>query len=530
MSHARSKRVKVSGRRRRPQAPPLPVLVVSTTVSLLGPPRPARGRWWRPPACCTTAAASAFIQLPLVHLRRWWRHVDDEVATGGTVKASRHGLDDILQEFESWCSSVNLELSPKVVLSEDGLVDRYGLQAVENISEGEVLFSVPRDALLSSMTTSISQVLEKEAASLKSQSGWVALIVALMYEFTCPNSRWKPYLALCPEPDQLDLPMFWPEEERKRLLRGTGVPEAVHLDLENIELEFNSVVQPFLAAHPTLFDSKQHTLNLYKRMVAFVMAYSFQEPLEEEDEDEKDPNPPIMVPMADILNHVSNHNANLEFTKDCLKMISTRPIAKGEEVYNTYGDLANWQLLHMYGFVEPHPANNNDAAEIQMTTLYKAALQVFGESRKQLVEKKWKVLCDMLLVGEEGAFVIGREGVLTEEELYAALKVLCMSEEELQDYQENEGWEEDDAADESLTNEAIVELHPMWRTLLAESIRITLAAYGPVQKEDAAMLADPVLSAKLSRRERYALNLRCGQTSILQNLLRLTEGQLMAQV
>lgn len=41
---------------------------------------------------------------------------------------------------------------------------------------------------------------------------------------------------------------------------------------------------------------------------------SFQEPLEEEDEDEKGPNPPMMVPVADILNHMANHNANLEYS------------------------------------------------------------------------------------------------------------------------------------------------------------------------------------------------------------------------
>lgn len=40
---------------------------------------------------------------------------------------------------------------------------------------------------------------------------------------------------------------------------------------------------------------------------------SFQEPLEEEEE-EKDPNSPLMVPGADILNHLANHNANLEYS------------------------------------------------------------------------------------------------------------------------------------------------------------------------------------------------------------------------
>lgn len=49
-----------------------------------------------------------------------------------------------------------------------------------------------------------------------------------------------------------------------------------------------------------------------------LLLCSFQEPQEEDDEEEEEeekaPNPPMMVPMADMLNHVSNHNANLEFT------------------------------------------------------------------------------------------------------------------------------------------------------------------------------------------------------------------------
>lgn len=48
---------------------------------------------------------------------------------------------------------------------------------------------------------------------------------------------------------------------------------------------------------------------------------SFQEPLEEEEEDEKGPNPPMMVPVADILNHVANHNANLEYSPVSAKLL-----------------------------------------------------------------------------------------------------------------------------------------------------------------------------------------------------------------
>lgn len=100
-----------------------------------------------------------------------------------------------------------------------------------------------------------------------------------------------------------------------------------------------------MKSHPDIWDPKKHTLELYKSLVAFVMAYrwdidklfdfielmsmhsliindiffSFQEPVEDEDEeeDDKEPNPPMMVPMADMLNHVSKHNANLEYTPVC---------------------------------------------------------------------------------------------------------------------------------------------------------------------------------------------------------------------
>lgn len=60
-------------------------------------------------------------------------------------------------------------------------------------------------------------------------------------------------------------------------------------------------------------------MDLFKRMIAFVMAYSFTEDQEES---------PSMIPMADMLNHHSNNNANLIYQRDCLKMISCRRIDK----------------------------------------------------------------------------------------------------------------------------------------------------------------------------------------------------------
>uniref|UniRef100_A0A8C9UTV0 N-lysine methyltransferase SETD6 n=1 Tax=Spermophilus dauricus TaxID=99837 RepID=A0A8C9UTV0_SPEDA len=352
--------------------------------------------------------------------------------------------------------------------------------------------------------------------------GWVPLLLALLHELQAPASLWSPYFALWPELDRLEHPMFWPEEERQRLLQGTGVPEAVEKDLANIRSEFYSIVLPFMEAHPDLFGPSVRSLELYHQLVALVMAYSFQEPLEEE-EDEKEPNSPLMVPAADILNHLANHNANLEYSADYLRMVATRPIPKGQEIFNTYGQMANWQLIHMYGFVEPYPDNTDDTADIQMVTVREAAVRgTKGEAERLQLYERWDFLCKLEMVGEEGAFVIGREEVLTEEELAATLKVLCMPAEEFREFKDRDGWGEDEWEEDRLTVTNIPKLKASWRQLLRDSVLLTLQTYATDLKTEEDVLSNKEAYAKLSWREKQALQVRYGQKMILHQLLELT--------
>ncbi|XP_063267048.1 N-lysine methyltransferase SETD6 isoform X1 [Prinia subflava] len=451
-----------------------------------------------------------------------YSHPQAAVESGAQGKSSA----DPLSGFLAWCERAGVELNPKVRLSREGAVAGYGMLAAEELQAGEVLFTIPRTALLSQHTTSIHALLQEAQESLQSQSGWVPLLLALLHEYTASTSHWRPYFSLWQDFRSLDHPMFWPQEERTRLLQGTGIPEAVDKDLANIHLEYNSIILPFMETHPDIFDPKLHTLELYKELVAFVMAYSFQEPLEEEEEDEKGPNPPMMVPVADILNHVANHNANLEYSPQCLRMVTTQPVGKGQEIFNTYGQMANWQLLHMYGFAEPYPGNSHDTADIQMVTLRRAALQrAKSEAQQQLVSEQWDFLCQLEMVGEEGAFVLGWDEVLTEEELSMTLKVLCMSEEEFKEYKEQDGWEDDSEEEENstLSNEALSRLKTPCKKLLYDSVLLTLESYGGDLKAEQDLLNNKEAYEKLSRREQQALHVRYGQKRILHQLLELLQ-------
>uniref|UniRef100_A0A3Q2XK31 N-lysine methyltransferase SETD6 n=1 Tax=Hippocampus comes TaxID=109280 RepID=A0A3Q2XK31_HIPCM len=398
--------------------------------------------------------------------------------------------DASLQNFLRWCDCVNLVLSKKVQVCKGGVVADYGMVAQEDIGEGEVLFTIPRSALLHQGTTHVAALLE--------QGNYCNI------QYTANGA-------------------FRSKEERDSLLRGTGIPEAVDKDLVNIKREYRDVVRPFISKHPDMWNTRTHTLELYTQLVAFVMAYSFQEPQEEdddEDDEEDPPNPPMMVPMADMLNHVSKHNANLEFTPDSLKMVCVRPIKKGEEVFNTYGQMANWQLLHMYGFTQTHSDNDADTADIPVINLYKAATKE-PDGDQQLLAEMWELLRD------KEAFVFGKDSCFTHTELHSVLKVLCMSREEFLEFKNNDGWEDDEDEDETIfqvfSNDGLLELKSKWRRLIHEAARLTVMGY-PNLDEDRVLMEDQASLERLSRRQRNALKVRYGQKSILDKVMELTKS------
>lgn len=231
----------------------------------------------------------------------------------------------------------------------------------------------------------------------------------------------------------------------------------------------------------------------------------------------------MMVPAADILNHLANHNANLEYSADYLRMVATQPIPKGHEIFNTYGQMANWQLIHMYGFVEPYPDNTDDTADIQMVTVREAALQKAKvEAERLLLYERWDFLCKLEMVGEEGAFVIGREEVLTEEELTTTLKVLCMAAEEFREFKDQDGWGDKREEEGSLTLKNIPKLKAPWKQLLRDSVLLTLQTYATDLKSEQDLLSNKEVYTKLSWREQQALQVRYGQKMILHQLLEMT--------
>ncbi|CAO3649021.1 unnamed protein product [Cunninghamella echinulata] len=258
------------------------------------------------------------------------------------------------------------------------------------------------------------------ASVLSTLTGWSPLILCMMYEMKNDDSFWKPYFDILPR--TFSTPMFWPDVE---LLKGTGVIGKI--GKEEADQIYDNQFIPIIKAHPTLFDPKIHTKELFHTCGSIIMAYSFhdeykteeeeeQEDEEEDEEEDYDEGVLTMVPMADMLNHKTGYNnARLFHEPEELVMKAIKPIQQDDQIYNTYGDLCNADLLRKYGFTDEN--NPYDLCEIDGQNVMNLACP--KDNDETLKEEKLNFLM------EEGVmddfFVIDTEYEIPEEMIISVI-------------------------------------------------------------------------------------------------------------
>lgn len=332
-----------------------------------------------------------------------------------------------------------------------------GLVAEKDIAEGETLFSLPRTAILNAKTGSLA---EKNHEKLLALNQWQALILVVAYEwFLGSGSQWKAYFDVLPlEAEKFSSLMFWSADELSLLEPSTVLDRIGRKDSDEL---FDMLVvhlndmQLDNEEFRTWFDRSR-----FHVVASLIMAYSFdvdhpeeverveneqgEEQAEEEDKEQEDDThehaehehahegdeedagedadadsdqdededlpllEPIsedtyfksMVPMADTLNADTNlHNATLTYEKDKLVMKAIKPIAKGEQIYNFYGELPNSEILRKYGYVEV-PSSKFEFAQITMKQVmqyyiakYQAALNFLKpEANEHLVTSIFELI------------------------------------------------------------------------------------------------------------------------------------------
>ncbi|XP_062514334.1 N-lysine methyltransferase SETD6-like [Corticium candelabrum] len=418
-----------------------------------------------------------------------------------------------LQRFLQWCSASGIIINDSVDITNSGSCAQYGMVARRTIRKGEKLATIPKTAILSVACEAVNPVARylvstgllpssnpkkvTKSGESEEENVWIPLLVTLMGEYCKHESYWRPYFDLCPQFDEMDPVLLWESSETARLLRGTGLVERVEHETDLIERDYLDTVEPLITAREDLFDCSTLSLTLYKKMVSFVMAYSFTDPVCRNVYASV-----MMVPVADILNHHSKHNAKIVYGRTALDIVALRAIKPNEEVFNTYGRLGNAELLYKYGFSE-HCPNLNDHATVRIE-IVRGVANIMSKFKGGRFQKQWELVCNFLDMNEDDdRFCVAFDGE-PEDNLLAIVHTICLS---------KKAWKMSNIAVLS----SVDELSDEARQLLKEVCLKCLGQYDCSLQDDVDLINNK--EEQCSRRERFALYVRLGQKQALHNLI-----------
>ncbi|KAE9374505.1 SET domain-containing protein [Stipitochalara longipes BDJ] len=255
--------------------------------------------------------------------------------------------------FLSWLSQTSVVMNPKAALVDMRAGGRgRGVVATGNFEIEEVIFAIPRSAVLNintiSSTTSAFLVQQKTLG----MPSWLALTAIILEESRRQDSKWGPYLAILP--GQLDNLAFWSDAELSELQASKVVNK---IGKSSAEEMFSRFIAPLGVAN--------YKVEECHKVASIIMSYAFDIPEEttqgdervgeEEDlvsDDGEETTILSMIPLADMLNaDADRNNARLCCDNEDLEMRAIKPIVAGEEIFNDYGQLPRSDLLRRYGYV-----------------------------------------------------------------------------------------------------------------------------------------------------------------------------------
>ncbi|SGZ12166.1 BQ5605_C028g10485 [Microbotryum silenes-dioicae] len=337
------------------------------------------------------------------------------------------------QAFVDWLKSNGATVNPSIGLTQFEGMGR-GAVALQDIQPDTLLFSLPRSILLTTSTSSLSS-----QVPLSTLTGWTPLILSLMYEYL-RTSKWKPYFDLLPA--SFDSLMFWSDPELEQL-KGSAVLDKV--GKEEAELAYAEELLPFVEEYASVLGNKEdYTLDLFHRCGSWILSRSFHVESADEDEDKpkrkhdgddensdsddeeeeerEDVADVAMVPMADLLNaRFGSDNARLFYEPSTLNMMSTASIPAGAQIFNTYADPPNSDLLRRYGHVDEE--NGADLVEIGLGLVVEL---VGGPQGSDLSEDEQSTRAEWLLeLGIDDTFVLDKTLELPEE-LISTIRTLLL--------------------------------------------------------------------------------------------------------
>jgi len=397
-----------------------------------------------------------------------------------------------------------------------------GLLARRDINDGDNLLKVPIKLCLtkSSARTALGKdVLPSDI------NEYLAVACQLIHEryVLGDKSFFKPYIDVLPETEEVNPTFTWSDDDLS-FLNGSPVIAATQSLQMKLQREYDSLLggdDGLCNKYPSRFPIEHYTMENWTW--AFAMLFSRAIRLRNLKEGET----LAMVPYADLINHSPFSQAYIDAREDGDWLFSSgeeevilyadRGYRRMEQIYISYGQKSNAELLLLYGFaVERNPYNSVDVT-VAIAPLTESFVKELNDDTipvDPLAEEKVTFLAS---VGRESLVDFPCYADRYPVELLEFLRLMQMTPDDTRGKPLNDF---DYSRTISAANEAAV------LSSVIEAVTRQIDKYPNTEEDDAALIKDKGMFRLLSYNQRMAIRHRRNEKRLLKRTIAALENQM----
>ena len=263
-----------------------------------------------------------------------------------------------------------------------------GIYSINNIKDNEVILQIPSKYIIEYSKVSNNSISSK----LYNSNSVLALYLLLKSQ---KKSFWTPYIDSLPE--CVNEYLFFYDKEKLSQLKDTSL---MFKNIFNYNEHLKNIVHDSKLVHEWLLKKnllKDDFLKIYKNFFKLFLKYRILVCSRVFGYIKNNKEETGLVPYADLFNHSQKSNTTWYFDDnlDCFILKATSDIKKNSEIYDSYGEKTNDELLLYYGFTIKNNKNSrlyikdsNNIIELDYNT--KLSDIGYKESQKEKIIKKLK--------------------------------------------------------------------------------------------------------------------------------------------
>ena len=400
-----------------------------------------------------------------------------------------------------------------------------GLLARRDINDGDTLLSIP---LKLCMTKKAARKALGKDVIQSGMNEYLAIALHLIHEKFVEGSEsfWKPYLDVLPDVEEVNPTFTWSDEDLA-FLEGSPVIAATKSLQMKLQREYDDLLggeNGLIAKYPERFPADKFSYDNW--VWAFTMLFSRAIRLRNLQQGET----LSLVPYADLINHSPFSQAYIDARQEGdwlfktgeeeVVLFADRGYRRMEQIYISYGQKSNAELLLLYGFaVERNPFNSVDVT-VSISPMTASFVKELNDDSLQVDPLAEEKLEFVRAAGRENTVDFPCYADRYPVELLEYLRLMQMTEDDTRGKSLSEF---DYSRTISAANEAAV------LTSVIQAVGRQLSKYPQTEEEDAALIKDKPLFRLLSYNQRMAVRHRRNEKRLLKRTIAALERQMQQQ-